>query len=180
MSATLDQLLQQAVQARREHRLADAKHHLVEAVTVGRNSGTRAELAKALAALGQIDRDLDHGDVARHHYEEALALYRAEDDALRIAHTVRHLGDIHRHQGRPELAEPCYHEALVLYRSHGETPPLDLANAIRGLAVLKTDAGETQAARVLWEEARSLYSAVNVEAGVEESTRRLALLGTTS
>ena len=180
MSAAPDQLLLQAFQARREHRLADAKRDLVEAVTLCRNSGTRTDLAKALTALGQIERDLEHGDVALQHYEEALALYRAEGDVLRIAHTVRHIADIHRHNRHPELAEPCYHEALTLYRSHEQTPPLDLANAIRGFAILKTDAGETEHARALWEEARDLYSAVNVEAGVAESKRRLALLGATS
>ena len=52
----------------------------------------------------------------------------------------------------------------------------DLANAIRPLAILKFDAGETNEARSLWEETRKLYAAVNVEAGVTESSRRLALL----
>jgi hypothetical protein len=75
------------------------------------------------------------------------------------------------------LAEPCYHEALTIYRAHKETPPLDLANAIRGLALLKSNAGEVEEARALWAEARDLYAAVNVEAGVKESSRRLALLG---
>jgi hypothetical protein len=95
---------------------------------------------------------------------------------LRLAHTVRHVADIRREAGRPDLSESCYHEALNLYRNHAMTPPLDLANAIRGLAILKTDAGDTATARALWEEARDFYAAVNVEAGVAESSRRLALL----
>jgi len=74
------------------------------------------------------------------------------------------------------LAGACYHEALGIYRSHAETPPLDLANAIRGLAILKSDTADAEAARALWEEARDLYAAVNVKAGVAESNRRLALL----
>jgi hypothetical protein len=51
-----------------------------------------------------------------------------------------------------------------------------LANAIRGLAILKSDTADAEAARALWEEARDLYAAVNVKAGVAESNRRLALL----
>ena len=34
--------------------------------------------------------------------------------------------------------------ALALYRSHERTPPLDLANTIRPLAILKDDAGEVE------------------------------------
>ena len=62
------------------------------------------------------------------------------------------------------------------YRKHPETPPLDLANAIRGLALLKSDSKRPESARALWHEARELYAAVNVEAGVAESNHRLALL----
>ena len=177
MPDSFDQLMQRATQARREHRPADAERDLIEAVAIGRKSGVRVDLARALTGLGQIERDLKRMDAALQHYEEALALFRAEGDVLKIAHTVRHAGDIHQDAGRPELAEPCYREALQLYRGDQRTPPLDLANAIRGLALLKDNAGETEEARLLWKEARELYSAVNVEAGVAESTRRLARLG---
>ena len=96
---------------------------------------------------------------------------------LALAHTVRHLGDIHRHAGRVELAEACYREALALYRSDEQTAPLDLANAIRPLAILKDDAGEAEEAASLWRQARDLYAAVNVSAGITESSARLARLG---
>src|SRR6185312_15703655 len=95
---------------------------------------------------------------------------------LKLAHTIRHIGDIHRHEGRTEPAESCYQEALAIYRAHAETPPLDLANALRGFALLKESLGASQEARALWEEAGKLYASVNVEAGVIESERRMALL----
>jgi tetratricopeptide (TPR) repeat protein len=176
MSALSDNLIRQASQARRERRLTDAKRDLVKAVDLCRTAGTPIELAMALTGLGQIERDLQDSDAARGRYEEAVSIYRAEGDALKLAHTIRHVGDIHRHEGHRELAERCYREALNLYRSNQRTPPLDLANAIRGLAILQGDAGEVQEARLLWEEARQLYSAVKVEPGVAESSRRLALL----
>jgi tetratricopeptide (TPR) repeat protein len=176
MSNETDQLLKQAFQARREHRLDDAKRDLNAAVDLCRGAGVRADLAKALTGLGQIERDLKHGEVAQQHYEEAVAIYRVEGDALRLAHTIRHVGDIHQDEGHLDLAEPCYHEALAIYRSHEQTAPLDLANTNRGLALLKGDTGEHAQARLLWEEARDLYAAVDVEAGVAESSRRLAQL----
>jgi hypothetical protein len=89
------------------------------------------------------------------------------NDPLALAHTIRHVADIHRVQGNPQLAEPCYDEALGLYRANAATPPLDLANAIRGLALLKND-------KALWAEARDLYASLDVQAGVDECSRWLS------
>lgn len=176
MSHAIENLLQQAHQARKDKRLQDARRDLIEAVDLGHKSDVGIELARALAALGQIERDLHNHEAALRNYEKAVAIYRTQGDPLRVAHTIRHVADIHRHQGNWALAERCYHEALDLYREHEHTPQLDLANAIRGLAILKDDSGHVEQAKMLWLEARDLYSAANVEAGVAESSQRLARL----
>ena len=176
MSEQSQKLRTRALEARREHRLNDALQDLIEAVALSRKAGDDLDLANALTALGQIERDLHHNDAALKNYEEAVAIYREKGDVLKLAHTIRHVGDIHRHEQRASQAEPCYREALDLYRREDSTQPLDLANAIRGFAILKHDAGETEEARTLWEEARELYDSVNVKEGVAESSRRLALL----
>ena len=110
--------------------------------TVGqlREGGDRAELARALRNLGELERRLFPG-AAREHYEQAVAIFREVGDPLKLAHTVRHLGDVHHEAGRGELAEPCYREALALYRNHEPRQPLNLANAIRSLAVLEGETG---------------------------------------
>jgi len=110
-------------------------------------------------------------------YESAASAYRSSDDVLALAHTVRHVGDIHLQGARPELAEPLHREALALYRRYPDPPPLDLANAIRPLAILEERAGRVDEARRLWTEARDLYQACGVAEGVAESGRRLAALG---
>jgi tetratricopeptide (TPR) repeat protein len=176
MSDQSDLLLEQALLARRENRLADAKRDLVEAVALCREGGERGELARALADLGQIERDLHHNDAALQHYEEAVAFYRAEGNPLRLAHTIRHVADIQRHEGNHRLAEGCYDEALRIYREQPKTPPLDLANALRGSALLKEAIGELEEARAQWQEAGQLYADVHVQAGVAESKRRMELL----
>ncbi len=102
-----------------------------------RQDGDRGELALALRDLGELERRLPDAEAAREHYEEAVAISVRSASRLRLAHTVRHLGDVHHDAGRAAQAEPCYHEALVLYRGHSQLPALDLANAIRSLAVLK-------------------------------------------
>ncbi|HEY2118477.1 MAG TPA: hypothetical protein VGH37_04770 [Candidatus Acidoferrum sp.] len=131
-----------------------------------------AQLGRAqdLRKRGESARRRD-GATARQCYEEAVALFRQIDEPLVLAHTVRHLGDVYREEGFTDLAESCYHEALALYRNHQERLPLDLANAIRSLAVLRSEQ-----AKALWEEACDIYAAFRIEAGVKEATARIAAL----
>src|ERR1700741_4672972 len=76
MSDVPDKLMQQAVQARKEKRLADAQRDWAEAVELCRLEGMKRDLVAALKGLGQIERDMGHGDAALPLYEEAVALCR--------------------------------------------------------------------------------------------------------
>ncbi|HEY7405953.1 MAG TPA: tetratricopeptide repeat protein [Candidatus Angelobacter sp.] len=176
MSQAIDNLLVLARHARFDDP-DGARRDLVEAVALARKAEDPLQLAKTLTALGQIERDLHRMDEALRHYEEVADIYRSVDIPLKFAHAVRHAGDIHQDEGHLQLAEPCYVEALTIYRAHPETPPLDLANTLRGLALLKEAIGEPKESVALWQEARNLYASVNVEAGVQESERRLKHLG---
>jgi tetratricopeptide (TPR) repeat protein len=180
MPPPADQLIDEALQARREGRHEDAKANLAEAIDLCRKASSRSDLARALSALGQIERDLHHLDAALQHYEEACAIYREEGNHPKLAHTVRHLGDIHRSAGHATSAEPCYVEALRIYRNTPQTTPLELANAVRGFALLKGDAGDSPRAISLWTQARRLYEEAGVTEGVAECNRRLAALIRTS
>jgi tetratricopeptide (TPR) repeat protein len=171
-----DVLIANGYAARKEQRPEDAKRHFAEAIALCQNTNDRGGLARALAGFGQIERDLHDCSGARRHYEQSVAVYRTLDSPLALAHTVRHLADILRGMGEPTLAEPCYAEALEIYRRHEQTQPLDLANTLRGYALLKTGNREKQQALELWREAGNLYTECKVEAGVAESSRQLALL----
>jgi len=134
------------------------------------NGMDRLARAEELRRRGELARRHD-GAMARLCYEEAVVLFRELEEPLVLAHSIRHLGDVYLEQGRPDLAEPCYHEALGLYRSHEDDSSLDLANAVRSLAVLRWEQ-----ARMLWEEVRALYTSLSIEAGIKESTARVAAL----
>lgn len=125
-----------------------------------------------LRRRGESARRMDAA-MARLCYEEAVVLFREADEPLILAHTIRHLGDVYLEQGRPDLAEPCYHEALGLYRNHADESSLDLANAVRSLAVLRWEQ-----AKMLWEEVRTLYTGLSIEPGIKESAARVAALST--
>ncbi len=176
MTDPANNLIQDALRARRENRFDEAKRALVEAVDICRRSGLRSELAKALAGLGQIERDLGRNDVALQHYEEAAAIYRAEGLGLKLAHAVRHAADIQRHEGRYDQSEANYDEALRIYRTDDATSQLELANALRGMALLREETGKKEEARMVWREARDLYAAAGIDAGVSESSNRLKQL----
>ncbi|MGA2428628.1 MAG: tetratricopeptide repeat protein [Candidatus Acidiferrum sp.] len=109
--------------------------------------------------------------MARLCYQQAVVMFREVDEPLVLAHTIRHLGDVYLEQGRPDLAEPCYHEALGIYRAQGDGPSLDLANAVRSLAVLRWEQ-----TRTLWDEARDLYTTLRIEPGTKEATARVIAL----
>jgi tetratricopeptide (TPR) repeat protein len=176
MTAQFEKLLSSAAQARREKRSADAHRDLVEAVALARAASDRSELARAITELGRIERDLGHSDAALALYTESAAIYREQGNALKLAHTIRHLGDIHQDARRPAQAEPCFREAIAIYSAHPEAPALDVANALRPLALLRDDAGDFEEADRLWETAKNLYASVNVLPGVAECAGRLALL----
>lgn len=149
---------------------------LEDALAICRKNDDPDTLARALTALGQIERDMENTQCALKLYQEAVAIYHARSDMLRLAHTVRHVGDIYSEDGQFAPAELCYRDALEMYRTNPDTPPLDLANTLRGFAILNEKTGRGEEARQLWIEARDFYESVNVEAGVAESKRRLAQL----
>jgi tetratricopeptide (TPR) repeat protein len=175
-SVTAGDLIRRGFEARREERLEDARRDFADAADLARTTGQQGELAQALAGLGQIARDLSDNESALQYYGEALQIYHSEGDALKVAHTVRHVGDLHRHLGHSEAAESCYREALELYRSDARSAPLDVANALRGLAMLKQDAGERSECAALWRQAGELYALAGVEKGAAEGARRAASL----
>jgi hypothetical protein len=75
---------------------------------------------------------------------------------------------------QPAEAEPLYLEAAGIYRQLGEKATLDLANTLRGLALVNESAAKMDASKALWQEARELYAKCNVKAGVAECDEKLS------
>lgn len=171
-----NELITLGYQARKEGRLKEAQEIFTESVRLSRNDGNRTSLAASLTGLGQAERDMKNNGVALQCYREAVEVLRSGTDRLRFAHTVRHLADILRHEKAYKEANSLYEEALEIYRKENATTPLDLANTIRGFAMLKEATGETEEARSLWQEAHGLYESARVDAGVRESESRIAKL----
>jgi tetratricopeptide (TPR) repeat protein len=176
VDSSAGELIARGLEARREGRLEDAWFLFRDAVHRCRKAKNTTMLAEALAGLGQIERDERKTQAALRHYGEAVELLRKEGDVRRLAHAIRHVADIEREHKNLTKAAADYEEALKLYRAHEETPPLEMANALRGYALLKGETGDDEEAKYLWYEAMALYEQAGVEAGVAESRSHIAFL----
>lgn len=173
-SETLTSLTATPAEAEKTARFV--RRQLKEAVDLCREAEADRELATALRRLGHAEQDAGRIEAATARYEEAVAVARRTGDPLLLAHAIRHVGDAHRAAARLAAAETCYAKALALYAEHDNPPVLDYANAIRPMAILKEELGKTDEARHLWQQAKTLYAAVPIAAGVAECEERLTRL----
>jgi tetratricopeptide (TPR) repeat protein len=163
-------------QARRDQRLDDARNCFSQALNLSGNSGDKLTTAQAHVGLGQIERDRKNIGAALKHYQLAVELYRKQNNPLTLAHTIRHVADILLCEKNLEPAQRHYEEALAIYRAQLETPPLDLANNLRGYGLLMGRSGHAEEATMLWLEAQAIYEQLGIEAGVNECRSHLAFL----
>ena len=118
--------------------------------------------------------------------EEAVNLARRTGSSS-LPHLIRHLADILREDGDARDAAPLYEEAMSRYLAATDIPPLELANATRGMACNAQALGDRDAAIRHWRSAREQYRALDDvfrhsygqsdNPGVIEADRRLAALG---
>ena len=169
-------LLASGRQARSENQCEEARDLFAQAVAESRWVADPALLAKALKALGQIERELQHGATAIDCYSEAVAIYRGTGDRLACADALRHIADILAEQNSLTEAEAVYSEALEIYRIHAQANPLEQAHAMRGLAQLKSGGEAHEEALFLWQGASHLYGAAGESARVAECDAHVAFL----
>jgi tetratricopeptide (TPR) repeat protein len=173
---TPESLLDQARVAKRERRPEDARDLFRGALAECRDSEDEPVTAMLYEELAYVERTLRELESAEKNYRQASEVYRGLGNLLKVAHTTRHAADILREQNKREESGLLYAEALKIYREYPEAPPLDLANAIRGFALLKEDQKDREQAACLWQEAGKLYELNGIDAGVAESRRRIGLL----
>ena len=63
-----------------------------------------------------------------------------------------------------------------MYRAQSDASALDVANAIRSLAVVKERLAQVDQARQLWQDAHNRYAALNVVEGTVEAAAHLGRL----
>ena len=173
---TLKQLIARGYEARAENDPAESRAAFFEAVREASLEADRPSLAEALCGLAQAERDIGNLRPASHQYANATVLYREIGPPAKLAYALRHEADILREMCQPAEAEPLYLEAETIYRQVGGQTVLDLANTLRGLALVKETTGNIDESKKLWNEASKLYADCNVQAGVSECNKKLSQL----
>ena len=176
-TAEIDALVSQAWQARRDEQLDKAQTLLLEAVGLCRTDTLmKAELVNILRKLAHVHQDLGEVDAAVTVLTEANDLCSELDDDHLSAHTLRHLGDVYRSKGMLEEADPVYAEALAYYQNADTISELDLANALRSMALLRELQNDAEQAVFYWRQAQYYYQATHIQPGVAECEDRIAAL----
>jgi tetratricopeptide (TPR) repeat protein len=165
-------LIEQGRKARQEHRLEDARSLFSEALKQCCGDDDPRLEAELHSELAYVERALHDEQSAEANYRLAAEMFRTLRDPLRTAHNMRHLADILRETGRSHEAAPFYSESIEFFRKSGEYP-LQLANALRGLALMQGDLKDFSGSLQSWAEAKALYQMVSVDAGVAESRKRI-------
>ncbi|MGP8250894.1 MAG: tetratricopeptide repeat protein [Terracidiphilus sp.] len=165
-------LFAQGRKARQERRLEDARSLFREALKECCSDDDPRLVAELHAELAYVERALHDEQAAEAHYRRATEMFRTLRDPYRTAHNMRHLADVLREAGRPLEAAPFYSESIEFFRKSGEYP-LQLANALRGLALMQGDLKDFAGSLQSWAEAKALYQMVSVDAGVVESRKRI-------
>lgn len=174
--AELEEHLREAVAARRAGRTEDGWRHLLAAEAICRSTGRRRDLVTTLAGMAQLHRDGADYASALPLYEEAATHAQQLRAPTLLARTLRHLGEVHMELLHLERAQQHLRDALDLYRVEPDVPPLELANAVRPLAICLERQGTVGEARRLWTEARDRYAALGIEDGVAECAAALERL----
>jgi tetratricopeptide (TPR) repeat protein len=174
MAENFQEQFARGYKARKEGRSADARAIFFKAVRSTAEEADRPSMAEALCGLAQAERDIGNLEASGHHYANAVILYRQIGPPERLAYALRHEADVLREECRPAEAEPLFVEAETIYRQMGEVAKLDLANTLRGLALVNEALTKPDVSRARWLEARALYAQQNIDAGVAECDKRLS------
>jgi len=110
-------------------------------------------------------------------YEEAAESFQREQQPARWAHALRHAAEFALRAGDGVTS---LREARAVLEYYRNTPPttLEMANALRVIALAEAAGGELDNAVEHWNEARRLYHEAGVADGVLEADRHVALLST--
>ncbi|HEX4156033.1 MAG TPA: hypothetical protein VHY48_10500 [Acidobacteriaceae bacterium] len=108
-------------------------------------------------------------------YEEAAESFQKEQQPERWAHALRHAAEFAVRSGDSATGLRYALAVMEFYRSSPPTT-LEMANAVRVVALAEAAEGERARARDHWSEARTLYVDAGVADGVVEAERRVAAL----
>lgn len=124
----------------------------------------------------QFDWDHEQLNQALAYCQQSLNYYKRANNRERIAHSTRHMADLQRHLNQYNESELNYRQAIEFYKSASSVHPGNLANTLRGFAILLELQEKFEEAINAWEETKELYLTCNLQEGVDEANQKLKAL----
>lgn len=150
----------------------ETRNSAEQALQLARALSDQQNEALSLFFLGRIMLILYNEGIPL--FEQSLALYRTLDDKIGQAMVTSWLGKAQRDQGNWERSEFFLFESLQLHRDLGNLS--GIAECLEILAEQMIWRGDNSSALPLLEEARTIYSEIEDEAGEWEILHRLGTL----
>lgn len=168
----IEELLEEAWNQRRVGNYKKARE-LVEQAELLTQDDDYNSLGRIFHVYAQFQSDHDDLHRALELYKRSLEFYRKANNPDKIAHSTRHIADNQRELGKDADSERNYREAVSIYKSTTQTYAGNLANALRGLALILESRSKIPEAIAAWEETKDLYRQCNLQDGVDEAQRNL-------
>ena len=174
----INELLEEAWNQRRVGNYEKARE-LVERAKERTKDDDYNSLGRIFHVYAQFHSDKNDLPKALEMYEQSLEFYRKADNRDKIAHSTRHIADNQRELGQDENSERNYRLAVGIYKSNTRTFAGDLANALRGFAIVLESRNKIPEAIAAWEETKDLYRECDLQMGQDEAQRKSYHLGAT-
>ena len=171
-NSKIKELLAEAWIGRRQEKYDEAKSLVDEAQKLCSKSDYDS-LGRIYHVYMQFESDHDNLLKALALCKKSLSYYKKTGNKNKIAHSTRHVADLERHLRREIDSERSYRTAIAIYRDNTNTYKGDLANALRGFAILLEKLKKFKEARETWKETKQLYQACNLLEGVSEAIKKL-------
>jgi tetratricopeptide (TPR) repeat protein len=140
---------------REQGRVVEARGLFLE--TADRREGVLPKnLVNALIGVAEIDAETGDREASAKKWNEVLAIARGEEDELSEAIASRGLGSMWLTAGDLARAEPLLRRSLSIMESNGGATPVDLANALSGMALLYRARNKLALAEAAWSKALEL------------------------
>ena len=169
---SINTLLQQAWDLRNAGNYAQAS-----AVVQQAESYCAEEEYVLLGRIAHIYMQLeaDHGryEKAAKFSLQSIAYYQQAQRPDLVAHATRHLADLQTNLGELAAAVANYQKAISIYREQAQSPPGNMANALRAYAVLLEKMDQVKEAIPIWEQVKSMYTSLGLAAGIKEAEESL-------
>jgi len=133
-------------------------------------------LGRVFHVYMQLEHDQGNFSIALDLCQKSLEYYRKTNDPANIAHSLRHVADLQREMGQDVDSESNYREVINIYRTNPKLNVGNLANALRGFALVLEQRDKITEAISTWEETKDLYQKCGIQAGVDEAEGKLESL----